>query len=36
MKELNNRLRQWSEIQKVVPTKEAPDVTRRAGCRSYC
>ena len=27
MKELVNRLRQWSEIQKVVPTKEAPDVT---------
>jgi Nuclease-related domain len=27
MKEFINRLRQWSELQKVVPTLEAPDVT---------
>ena len=27
MKELINRLRQWTEIQKVGPTLEAPDVT---------
>jgi hypothetical protein len=27
MKELIKRLRQWSELRKVVPTREAPDVT---------